>query len=1144
MIDENNARLDENSVCSSSNPPFATFTYFNGGVDTGKARSSEHAGGADKVRLSYAHNFPLTLVFDALGTLRTYVYATKFGVERTSTAEKPGTEGGTVSTSKIVFSKWSYDEDGNIKSYVDYRGNRTDFIYDLARNLEISRTEAAGTPVARTITTEWHPDFRVPTRITEPNRVTEFDYKTDDTRRCGVTAGRLCGLTVTDARGPRRGTSNSRTWSFAYDDDGQIERINGPRFIDKTRYEYDGQGNLQSVINAAGHRTTFSDYDDHGRPQTIVDPNRLETTLVYDKRGRLVSQQVGEELTTYEYDGVGQLIKLTRPDGSFLRFTYDGAHRLTAITDNLGNTIRYTLDPMGNPKEEQVFDPSGVLARTQTRIYDALNRLKSSVGATGQTTSFEYDDNDNLIGITDPLDPDHKTPPWSYDALDRLTSSADLNRAQTNYGYDAHDHLTQVTVAVRQLDQVTEHTYDGLDNQTSTDSPDSGLTEYVYDEAGNVVSRTDGRGQETTYSYDQLNRVEFAGGEVAFRYDEGENSIGRLTQMFDETGTTQWEYDAHGRVVRKTQEVGNLTFVTRYKYNSGGRLESIFCPSGQHVHLDYIDGQVALISANGLTLLGNIEYEPFGPASKWIWGNGITYDRTFDLDGRVEAYDLGEGRHRQLVYDDSGRITEYVDADPIQSQSFDYDAAGALTEFTSNEGTTFLDLDSNDNRIGVTSDEGTDVYTYDEPRLDNQPRSIEGLNPRTYEYDDAGNVISIATSDGIKGFEYDSRGRLILATEAQGGTEYLINGLGQRVAKLGHGRGSFFVHDEDGRLLGEYDHRGVPVQEFVYLDDLLVAVLMREGRFFVYPDHLGTPRAIAEARSKVVWRWDSDPFGATPPDEDPNRNGSAFTLNLRFPGQYFDQETGLFHNGFRDYDPQTGRYIQVDPIGLEGSLNPYLYAEGNPLTFIDPFGLGATNGSATSDGSSNSADDSKSGGQCGGGAGGGAGAGGGSNPFMPPNLFPHDLGPPRVSIGIGGTLAEIIGVTGFLGVEFNPGGFSEMANNFALVYEAGVVAGAKTSLNLGSLSHGNVRPGITGAYRTTVSAGPAQVRFPGVTIGDANPGASVRASFRDEMSFGVGVSTDAVVRITIQPARGVELFNEMFIRWLDSCGALPFGGSL
>ena len=86
----------------------------------------------------------------------------------------------------------------------------------------------------------------------------------------------------------------------------------------------------------------------------------------------------------------------------------------------------------------------------------------------------------------------------------------------------------------------------------------------------------------------------------------------------------------------------------------------------------------------------------------------------------------------------------------------------------------------------------------------------------------------------------------------------------------------------------------------------------------------------------MVWRWDSDPFGADAPDEDPDRNGRQFTFNLRFPGQYFDEETGLFHNYFRDYDPQTGRYIQADPIGLAGGINPYHYAEGNPLTYLRP----------------------------------------------------------------------------------------------------------------------------------------------------------------------------------------------------------------
>ena len=118
--------------------------------------------------------------------------------------------------------------------------------------------------------------------------------------------------------------------------------------------------------------------------------------------------------------------------------------------------------------------------------------------------------------------------------------------------------------------------------------------------------------------------------------------------------------------------------------------------------------------------------------------------------------------------------------------------------------------------------------------------------------------------------------------------------------------------------------------------------------FFIYPDHLTTPRAITRPSGQVVWRWEGDPFGAARPDQDPDGNGKTFTYNLRFPGQYFDQETGLAYNYLRYYDPQTGRYIQADPIGLVGGMNPYSYVEGNPLSGYDPLGAqGQSSASAT-----------------------------------------------------------------------------------------------------------------------------------------------------------------------------------------------------
>jgi len=119
--------------------------------------------------------------------------------------------------------------------------------------------------------------------------------------------------------------------------------------------------------------------------------------------------------------------------------------------------------------------------------------------------------------------------------------------------------------------------------------------------------------------------------------------------------------------------------------------------------------------------------------------------------------------------------------------------------------------------------------------------------------------------------------------------------------------------------------------------------------FFIHTDHLNTPRVITNQTSQVVWRWDhAEPFGNNPPNENPSGLGT-FTCNLRLPGQYFDKETNTHYNYFRDYDPAIGRYVQSDPIGLEGGINTYLYVL-DPLTQIDPAGLMGYGGGANSPG--------------------------------------------------------------------------------------------------------------------------------------------------------------------------------------------------
>ena len=208
--------------------------------------------------------------------------------------------------------------------------------------------------------------------------------------------------------------------------------------------------------------------------------------------------------------------------------------------------------------------------------------------------------------------------------------------------------------------------------------------------------------------------------------------------------------------------------------------------------------------------------------------------------------------------------------------------------------------------------------------------------------DATGNI----TGDGSVTFTYDARGRLTQATKGSV-TQYAINGLGQRVAKTTTTAvpdeapivdSVLFVYDEAGHLLGEYGGTGAVIQETVWLEDLPVGVLTAGGQFYVNPDHLGAPLTVTDATGQIVWRWDRDPYGNGKPNENPNGVGT-FTYNLRFPGQYYDKETELHYNYFRDYNPKTGRYVQADPVGLAGGTGIYLYALNSPLFLIDPLGL-------------------------------------------------------------------------------------------------------------------------------------------------------------------------------------------------------------
>jgi len=860
----------------------------------GRAVATEHAGQTQKAVLTYNVNGTTTVADYTDGTgaptvNRVYTFQDSNGVRRNTAMSRAGASCGSAALST------AYDANGNVSSRVDFAGFMTSYAYDLSRNLETSRTEAFGTTKARTTTTQWHAAFSLPTQVDAPGLRTTFTYDGN---------GNLLTKTTLETA-----TGASRTSVFTYNSIGQLLTADGPRtdVSDVTTFTYyhctSGYlcGQVETITNALGQTTRFNSYNAHGQPLTITDPNGVVTTLTYDLRQRLTSRTVGTETSTFEYWPTGLLSKATLSDGSSINYGYDAAHRLVSIADGEGNRIDYTLDAAGNRIKEDVYDLSGALARTRSQVFDALGNKIEDRNASGQSSSYGYDALGNMLAATDPMG---RLTTYEYDPLNRLSAVVDPAIGVTSYNYDTQDNLTGVTDP---KSLTTSYAYNALGDLKQLTSPDTGVTQYTPDSAGNTTEVRDARNRVAETEYDALGRVtevEYSDETIQYSYDTGANAKGRLVQVTDGSGATQWTYDSLGRPASKTQTIGSAQFQVGYGYNSAGQLQSIATPSGQLVGFIYINGQVTDVSVNGLPVLNQALYAPFGPTLGWRWADGTFTVREYDTDGRPVLID--SGGVKAFTYHPDGTIASQTDDAPPS---------------TTDSGVTDFAVSQTSNRIDAAA----------------------GLLTRNYTYDAAGNTIS----DGNRTFTYNSAGRMMSASLGAVTTNYAYNALGQRVRKSNASGTTYFVYDEAGHLLGEYDSTGALIQELVWLGDIPVASIRPNengtgvGVFFIHTDHLNAPTKLTRSTDgAIVWRWDHDPFGNGVPNEDPDGNGLFVVFNLRFPGQYFDSETGLHYNYYRDgYDPAVGRYTQSDPIGLGGGVNTYAYVGGNPVSLADPSGL-------------------------------------------------------------------------------------------------------------------------------------------------------------------------------------------------------------
>ncbi len=268
---------------------------------------------------------------------------------------------------------------------------------------------------------------------------------------------------------------------------------------------------------------------------------------------------------------------------------------------------------------------------------------------------------------------------------------------------------------------------------------------------------------------------------------------------------------------------------------------------------------------------------------------------------------------------------------------FQYDSLYRLTYASGLYGALAYGCDAVGNRTSQSGGTTNLAETYTYAANSNQLLSVVNSGTtRSLAYSPTGNLASDDHGNGTAlSFTYDLSDRMVqVANQNQPLASYAYNFLGQRVAKTTSSTITHFLYDRAGHLVAESNGAtGAAQTEYVWLDRMPLALVTNGALYFIHADHLNTPQKATDGARNVAWDTVQRPFGQTEQQTFPS------LTNLRFPGQYFDSESGLAQNGFRDYDPSTGRYIESDPIGLKGGVNVYTYVRGNPVGLIDPRGL-------------------------------------------------------------------------------------------------------------------------------------------------------------------------------------------------------------
>jgi RHS repeat-associated protein len=922
----------------------------------GRATASKGPSDIDKTAVSYGTvawpSFTRT-VTNALGKSAVYTFHWDYNdthlesINGTASTHCPASAKSYSYSSRMIAS--TTDEEGRVTSYTRNSIGRPTQIVD-----------GDGTASARTTSITWHSTLRVPTQIVRPGFTADFTW----------TSGQLTQVTQTDTTTtttPYSTNGQTRTWKYTYDSYGHLLTVDGPLSGtgDTVTYTYDISGYLATITNEVGHVLTVSAVNGRGQPTTVVDENSVTWTLTYDSEGRVKTIAVDPSglnaTTSIDYSPVGDIAKITRPNGVYLQYTYNDGRQITKIEDNTGAYLEFDLDLMDGITGRRIKDPSNNLRLSQTATFDELGRFLTFVGAASQTWTHSYDKTNNLVSVTDPRSHVFQQ---AFDSVNRLISQTDENSAVVTLTRNGSDDVTNYADP-RSLS--TAYVRSGFGEAIQRSSPDTGTTVYEYNALGKVTKITDARSVITNLTYDNAGRLltktfpASTGENITLTWDataSGNKGIGQLTKIQDASGSVEWTYNTLGHAIQEKKTTASIVYTVDYQYDLDGNVTQVTYPSGRMVMFSRDStGRISAVTtkkdsgSSTVTLASGVAYEPFGPLKSLTHGNSLVLTKTFSQDYRISTILTQDSAtsttvlNRSYAFGDGINVTGITDnLTSARSETYGYTNANRLNSAGGIWGSLAWTYDGVGNRTSEALTSGsTTTSSYAYPGTSNRLSTVtQGSNVRTFTHDSAGNVTADDRIGTTYNYRYNNRGRLdrltigstVTADYTYDGLERLAIRATQNMTPAGT---THYVYDLSGHLIAESTDTGQTVREYVWLDDMPLAVVadvdtLSPNLYFVHTDHLDRPLRLTDGSQAVVWDAVYRPFG-----EVVSISGSA-SNNVRFPGQYFLIESGLHYNWYRHYDPTIGRYLQTDPLGFVDGPDIYAYANSAPGMYVDPTG--------------------------------------------------------------------------------------------------------------------------------------------------------------------------------------------------------------